>query len=329
MPEGQSLLVCALSYALKFGMGKEFKILLVKIENFEAGDFSLPKQEVGLLEAMSSLNIEYISFDESRRTEFDTVYLLPACHLYASTLSFLANFSFNSIGLFADGLRNDLTLMSLDLKKDQEEKLIFFGFSGDFNRLRRINRMNSNIEIVELEYLSSVWNQINTKCDYEKLPEFNESDLFVALRYWGDHPYAYKSDMTTNKILMRLISQVPNLKRVIVKETPMSHKRSDFNYSELLVECNKNGIDVINWDDLFQGSLFDKIHQNPEGLFFQGQLAGLGHFFGFDSTLNVIAKLYAPNTKVYLPEVLSDLEIFLERLLSGENLDEVFFLLNK
>ena len=308
--KSDSLLVYAMAYVSKYGAGDDFKILVVDDQGINIESTTNENVNQELITTLSKLRMQFVTFDEAHKSNFDTVFLLPAFRLFASTNSYLMNFSFNSIGYFADGLRNDLHFSPSAPIKNLSEKHIFLGFKGDYNPFCKDLCNQVEIQIVELEEIAKIWESLVLNQVRKSWPKFQKDDLFIAVRYWGDEPYVYRSGITTNKLIMQIISKIPDLKRVIVKPIPKSYKKSDLEITSLERDCNLLGIDVVIWGDLFENSMGDDISHNPEGLFMGGHLNGLGHFFGFDSTLNVIAKLYSPKTILHLPNFVSELKLF-------------------
>jgi hypothetical protein len=157
-----TLLIYALSYVLKYGKNENYKFLVIDLKTFSY----LAPEEIPAIneisELMLSLNTTIVTFEEAKKTRYEKLMILPGYLFFASTESFLRNFEYSTLGMFADGLRNDNFYLAHQLSREKGVIEIYFGDLNILNPEGTSSPFAPSVtyEFVELNFIKEIWSKI-------------------------------------------------------------------------------------------------------------------------------------------------------------------------
>ena len=285
-----------LAYISEFGNGRQFQIVIL-------GDPVIPSE---LMNLASSLKATFIEENEVRNQSYEEL-LIHSYSLFALQTGYIQGINFKVLTFYSDGMRNGFYgLPSIDPRL---KKLIYFGVE-----LRETSfenslpaSMNTIVrEVVSFAQLGNVWGALRQGSQHKIPNALTDKDLLLVMRYW-DQPnwnYDFKPGLTLLQYLREELSNLDGIERLIFRADPrVAHQIQSIDLKELFA----GQVEIVMWEDLFhQESELIELYE-PES-FMWSTSTGPRYFFGFDSSLNILAGKRWRQTEILWP----DREIFSE-----------------
>jgi hypothetical protein len=257
-----------------------------------------------IAELLSSLNVSVVTFEEAAKARYEKLMILPGYLFFASTESFLKNFEYSTLGMFADGLRNDNFYLDYQLPKDKNILEVYFGYFPRLSRSSTTQKepLKTTFELVELNFIKDIWSRIIEGFPSKRYEDFQPSDLLVVMRRWGKDPYLLRDGVVLADLLKDLVTSEQNINRVIYRGLSQDHNFLEIDITEFRDWLSARGVKFVFWNEILNESTLESIFVNPESLLTTEKIGRLGYLFAFDSTVNLVASLCAKNTKVIVPD---------------------------
>jgi len=282
--------VYLLAYIDQEGVTSEFEIVIPGLEK-------IPTE---LIQIAGSLNSRFILESEMYDKRYEEV-LVHSYFKFNAQQEFISKLHFNTLALFADGIRNGLYgLPSINKKV---KKIVFFGFKvidESFSRSMRQSGLNVQIKIVSWERIGSIWRMLFKLNTDSSIDNFNPNDFLLTMRYWGvdSHQYKFSAHSSVVDYMSKELSNVREFERLIFRPHPWF--RNDIEKEELRVIFGPQ-VKIEFWDEIFKPNPDFPELSEPEAIFWNLKTSPK-YFFGFDSSLNILVNQEHPSTNIIWPK---------------------------
>jgi len=199
--------------------------------------------------------------------------------------------------LYSDGFRNAiLHLLPVGVLI---YRLIYFGYIlSEENLENNLGDSSKTIlrEVVSFKSIQDTWKRILSDNSIHFTQVFDQGDLLIVMRYWGDENYVYQFK-ETKSILDYLIAEIENVpcERIILKSHPWFKLAFDVSLLEGAL-----GKKVISWENFLSVSGEHSELLSPEALMWDSK-EWPEYLFAFDSSLNVLSAQNWKSTKIIFP----------------------------
>ena len=287
----RAMTIYALALVLENGIDQDFDLLVL-------GDDSLSDE---YLEILLEARIRNVSLEIAENSHYVKLFIQPYQN-FLGHRKLLRSLKFLEICYFSDAMRNGM--YSFPKLDPRVTELHYFGFhlkEEAFDSNLEVSQFNIRTHIVPFKTIRETWNNLVSRLGVKITNlEFEIDDFLIVLRHWGSPIYPIVTDFSILDYVLEESHHWKVSERIIIKTHPWVSldQRTLDNFIEKLSTIT--GAEILLWSDLVpEFPSFPEL-VSPESILWEGAMR-IGSYFGFDSSLNCLVAINAPETQIVYP----------------------------